>query len=232
MENQIYSRVDSGLNSFYAKVYGYMGLGVGLSALVSFMMLTVPALQMHMYQLLTGARYFLWIIMAVEIGLVIFASSAAAKNSPLALPLFLIYSLLNGYTLSFILALYTQTTVFQAFLTASIMFMVMAVIGKTTKKDLSGIGKACIAALIGIIIASLVNMFLQSSMMSYIVSYIGVIVFAGLIAWDNQRIRLVYEEAQGNVPRGWAISLALALYLDFINIFLFLLRIFGGGSRD
>lgn len=232
MENQVYSRVETGLNSFYAKVYGYMGMGVGLSALISFMMLTIPALQMHMYSVLLGSRFILWGIMIAELALVFFASSAAAKNSPMALPLFLIYSVVNGYTLSFIIALYTQTTVFQAFLTASLMFMVMAVIGKTTKKDLSGIGKACIAALIGIIIASVVNMFLQSSMMSYIVSYVGVIVFAGLIAWDNQRIRLVYEETNGNVPRGWAISLALSLYLDFINIFLYLLRIFGGSSKN
>lgn len=231
MENYIYTRTGEGVNSFYAKVYGYMGMGVGLSALISFMMLTLPALQAHML-MMYQIPYSLFFIMIAEIALVVFASGAAAKNSPMALPLFLIYSLVNGYTLSFIVARYTQETVFQAFVSSAAMFMVMAAIGKMTKRDLSGIGKACIAALIGIIIASVVNFFMQSSMMSYIISYAGVLIFAGLTAWDNQRIRLVYEECGGNVPRGWAISLALQLYLDFINLFLFLLRIFGSGSKN
>ena len=103
----------------------------------------------------------------------------------------------------------------------------MAIIGATTKKNLSAMGQALIAALIGVIIASVVNMFLQSSGMSYIISLISVVIFAGLIAYDNQRIRYVFEETGGNVQEGWAISLALQLYLDFVNLFLNLLRIFG-----
>ncbi len=232
MENQIYARADEGLNTFYAKVYGFMGMGVGLSALVSFMMLTVEALRNHMVLTLTTRPYMLFIILFAEIGLVVAASRSAAKNSPMALPLFLFYSVVNGYTLSFIIARYTGTTVYQALISASIMFMVMAVVGKLTKKDLSGIGRACYAGVIGIIIASVVNFFMQSPAISYAISIIGVIIFSGLIAWDNQRIRLVYEQSNGNVPRGWAISLALHLYLDFINLFLFLLRIFGSGRSN
>ena len=107
------------------------------------------------------------------------------------------------------------------------MFFAMALIGKFTKKDLSGLGRSFIAGLIGVIIASLVNIFLRSSGLDFIISIISVIIFSGLIAWDNQRIRYVYEQSGGNVAAGWAVSLALSLYLDFINLFLSILRIFG-----
>lgn len=103
----------------------------------------------------------------------------------------------------------------------------MAVIGTFVKKDLSGMAKALMAGLIGIIIASLVNMFIGSGTMSYIISIISVLIFSGLIAYDNQMIKRVYESTGGNVGDGWAISMALSLYLDFINLFLSLLRIFG-----
>ena len=125
------------------------------------------------------------------------------------------------------LALYTQATVLAAFITSSAMFFAMALIGKFTKKDLSGLGRSFIAGLIGVIIASLVNIFLRSSGLDFIISIISVIIFSGLIAWDNQRIRYVYEQSGGNVAAGWAVSLALSLYLDFINLFLSILRIFG-----
>ena len=103
----------------------------------------------------------------------------------------------------------------------------MAIIGVVIKKDLSGIGRALIAALFGLILAMVVNIFLNSGLMDYIISIVMVLVFAGLIAWDNQKIRYVYEESDGQVATGWAISLALSLYLDFINLFLSFLRIFG-----
>ena len=168
--------------------------------------------------------------MIAEIALVLFASTAAAKNSPMALPLFIAYSALNGFTISIVLWAYTGETVLLSFVTAVGMFAVMAIIGATTKKNLSAMGQALTAALIGVIIASVVNMFLQSSGMSFIISLISVVIFAGLIAYDNQRIRYVFEETGGEVQEGWAISLALQLYLDFVNLFLNLLRIFR--SRD
>ena len=170
------------------------------------------------------------ILMLAEIGLVFTASAMAAKNSPTALPMFLVYSVLNGVTISFVLMLYTQTAVFNAFLSSALMFVVMAVIGATTKKDLSAMGQALRAALWGVIIASLVNIFLGSSGMSFMISIVSVLIFAGLIAYDNQRIRYVFEETNGQVGQGWVVSMALQLYLDFINLFLNLLRIFG--SRD
>ena len=213
------------LNRFFAKIYGYVALGVGLSALVAYLSLTV--LWELTYNILMAGSWVIWVIMLIEIGLVMVASGAAAKNSPTALPLFLAYSALNGFTIGIMLLFYTGETVLLAFVTAVGMFAVMAIIGATTKKNLSAMGQALLAALVGVVIASVVNMFLQSSGMSFIISLISVVIFAGLIAYDNQRIRYVFEETGGNVQEGWAISLALQLYLDFVNLFLNLLRIFG-----
>ena len=216
------------LNRFFAKIYGYVALGVGISALVAYLSLTV--LWELTYNILMAGSWIIWLIMLAQIGLVMFASGAAAKNSPMALPLFLVYSALNGFTIGIVLLFYTGETVLLAFVTAVGMFAVMAIIGATTKKNLSAMGQALLAALVGVVIASVVNMFLQSSGMSFIISLISVVIFAGLIAYDNQRIRYVFEETGGNVQEGWAISLALQLYLDFVNLFLNLLRIFR--SRD
>lgn len=213
------------LNRFFAKIYGYVAVGVGLSALVAYLSLTV--FFEATLNLVMGGRFVIWGIMIAEIALVLFASTAAAKNSPMALPLFIAYSALNGFTISIVLWAYTRETVLLAFVTAVGMFAVMAIIGATTKKNLSAMGQALLAALVGVVIASVVNMFLQSSGMSYIISLISVVIFAGLIAYDNQRIRYVFEETGGNVQEGWAISLALQLYLDFVNLFLNLLRVLG-----
>lgn len=216
----------SQLNRFYARVYGFVGLGIALSALVAGYLLYFNS--WHIYNVLVGSGgNFLTVLMLVEVGVVLFASHQAAKNSPLALPLFIVYALLNGYSLSFILAVYAQGTVFAAFVTASLLFFVMAVIGATIKKDLSGFGRAAMGALIGLIIASFVNIFLKSSGMDWMISIAGVVIFSGLIAYDNQKIRHVFEATNGQVGQGWVISLALGLYLDFINIFLYLLRLFG-----
>ncbi len=213
------------LNRFFAKIYGYVALGVGISALVAYLSLTV--LWELTYNILMAGSWIIWLIMLAQIGLVMFASGAAAKNSPMALPLFLVYSALNGFTIGIMLLFYTGETVLLAFVTAVGMFAVMAIIGATTKKNLSAMGQALLAALVGVVIASVVNMFLQSSGMSFIISLISVVIFAGLIAYDNQRIRYVFEETGGNVQEGWAISLALQLYLDFVNLFLHLLRVLG-----
>ena len=213
------------LNRFFAKIYGYVALGVGISALVAYLSLTV--LWELTYNILMAGSWIIWLIMLAQIGLVMFASGAAAKNSPMALPLFLVYSALNGFTIGIVLLFYTGETVLLAFVTAVGMFAVMAIIGATTKKNLSAMGQALLAALVGVVIASVVNMFLQSSGMSFIISLISVVIFAGLIAYDNQRIRYVFEETGGQVQEGWAISLALQLYLDFVNLFLHLLRLLG-----
>lgn len=220
----IYTQTDSALNRFFAKIYGLVGVGIGLSALVSFLMLYV--FTDNMINIIVYHPFVYYAAIFLELALVFLASNATRKNTPAALPLFLFYSALNGFTLSFVIVAYTQTTVVQAFVSSALVFGVMAVIGTFVKKDLSGMAKALMAGLIGIIIASLVNMFIGSGTMSYIISIISVLIFSGLIAYDNQMIKRVYESSGGNVGDGWAISMALSLYLDFINLFLSLLRIF------
>ena len=223
--NQTIIQERSGLNQFYAKVYAFVGIGIGLSALVSALMLTVFQAQL-IYFLMHG-RLWLMIATFAELALVFVASSMAAKNSPAALPVFLVYSLLNGFTLSFVVAFYTPGTVLSAFVSSALLFFVMAAIGIFTKKDLSGMGRALMAALVGLIIAMVVNIFLASGFFDYMISIAMVLVFSGLIAWDNQKIRYVYEQSRGQVATGWIISMALSIYLDFINLFLSILRIFG-----
>ena len=223
--NQTIIQERSGLNQFYAKVYTFVGLGIGLSALVSALMLTVFQTQL-VYFLMHG-RLWLMIATFAELGLVFVASSMATKNSPAALPVFLVYSVLNGFTLSFVVAFYTPGTVLSAFVSSALLFFVMAAIGIFTKKDLSGMGRALMAALVGLIIAMIVNIFLASGFFDYMISIAMVLVFSGLIAWDNQKIRYVYEQSRGQVATGWVISMALSIYLDFINLFLSILRMFG-----
>ncbi|MCY7077431.1 MAG: Bax inhibitor-1/YccA family protein [Streptococcus halitosis] len=223
--NQTIIQERSGLNQFYAKVYAFVGLGIGLSALVSALMLTV--FQSQLIYFLMHGRLWLMIATFAELALVFVASSMAAKNSPAALPVFLVYSVLNGFTLSFVVAFYTPGTVLSAFISSALLFFVMAVIGIFSKKDLSGMGRALMAALVGLIIAMVVNLFLANSFFDYMISIAMVLVFSGLIAWDNQKIRYVYEQSRGQVATGWIISMALSIYLDFINLFLSILRIFG-----
>lgn len=223
--NQTIIQERSGLNQFYAKVYSFVGLGIALSALISGLMLTIY--QDVLVQLMLNARLWLIVTGVVEVALVIVASSMALRNSPAALPIFLVYSVVNGFSLSFIVSLYLPGTVLTAFISSAALFFAMAIVGVVVKKDLSGLGRALIAALIGLMLAMIVNIFLNSGTFDYVISILMVLIFSGLIAWDNQKIRYVYEESDGQVETGWAISLALALYLDFINLFLSFLRIFG-----
>ncbi|MEQ9764652.1 Bax inhibitor-1/YccA family protein [Streptococcus jiangjianxini] len=224
-DNLIYTESQSGLSAFFTKIYSLVGIGIGLSAFVSWLMLY--PFQANLVTIMTQYSWVYYGAFFAELALVFLASTAARKNTPAALPLFLTYSALNGFTLSFIVAQYTQTTVVQAFVSSALVFFVMAAIGATIKKDLSGMAKALVAALIGIIIASLVNLFIGSGTMSFLISVVSVLIFSGLIAYDNQMIKRVYQQTGGNVQNGWAISMALSLYLDFINLFLNLLRILG-----
>ena len=231
--NAIYTTSDAGLNRFFGKIYGLVGMGVGLSAVISYLML-FPLSHLFVNILMNYS----WVYMAalfLEFGLVFLASGAARRNTPAALPLFLVYSALNGFTLSFIIVQYTQAIVFQAFLSTAIVFFIMALIGVTIKRDLSGMAKFLMAALIGIIVASLINIFFASSMMSslgsyadwsFVISIVSILIFSGLIAYDNQMIKKVYYGTNGQVTDGWAVSMALSLYLDFINLFLNILRLF------
>ena len=171
-------------------------------------------------------------LVIVELVLVIVLSAAVRKLSPqVAGALFIAYSVLNGLTLCPIFLVYTQTSIFLAFGSCALMFAATSTFGYMTGMKLDTIGSYCFMGLIGILIASIVNFFLHSQMLDYILCYVGVAVFVGLTAWDTQKMRMVGEaageEAQSDAMRKVAILFALNLYLDFINLFLMLLRIFG-----
>ncbi|HAQ2174229.1 TPA: Bax inhibitor-1/YccA family protein [Enterococcus faecium] len=216
----------SGINRFYAKVYGFLGMGLALSAVTSYLALWVFPLQLATFINNFPLGFVgLWI---VELILVMVLGVKAQKNPSLAIGGFIAYSLLNGITLAVTLAYYDIGTVTQAFLTATLMFMGMPVVGVTTKRDLSGVGRAGQAALIGVIIALVLNIFiLRSSVVELFISLLLVVIFAGITAYDNQSIRNIYVQTNGTAHSGIAVFMALKLYLDFINLFLAFLRIFG-----
>ncbi|MFH7626514.1 Bax inhibitor-1/YccA family protein [Enterococcus faecium] len=216
----------SGINRFYAKVYGFLGMGLALSAVTSYLALWVFPLQLATFINNFPLGFVgLWI---VELILVMVLGVKAQKNPSLAIGGFIAYSLLNGITLAVTLAYYDIGTVTQAFLTATLMFMGMSVVGVTTKRDLSGVGRAGQAALIGVLIALVLNIFiLRSSVVELFISLLLVVIFAGITAYDNQSIRNIYVQTNGTAHSGIAVFMALKLYLDFINLFLAFLRIFG-----
>ena len=217
---------------FLAKVFNWMAIGLALTAGVAFFVATSPAAQ----AVIVGNQLVFYGLIFGELGLVFYLSARVEKlSAQTATGLFIGYALLNGLTLSAILLLYTGASIAATFLITAGMFGAMAVYGMVTKKDLSGIGSFCIMGLFGIIIASVVNIFMGSSMMSWVISGIGVVVFTGLTAYDVQKITQIGASGimqSGEVAiRKTAIMGALSLYLDFINLFLMLLHFFGG-SRD
>jgi FtsH-binding integral membrane protein len=187
-------------------------------------------------RLVYGNSFVLFGLIIVELGLVFAISGMVAKMSAgTATGLFLLYSALNGVTLSFIFLVYARASIVSTFFICSATFLACSIYGWTTKKDLTSWGGFLMMGLIGIIIASLVNLFIRSSAVTTMVSYIGVLVFVGLTAYDTQKIKnmALTQPAglEGGVVRKGAILGALSLYLDFINLFLMFLRIFGQ-SRD
>lgn len=219
------------LNAFMRGVYQWMSLGLILTAVAAFFVASsVPA-----QQVIFGNPIVFFGLIIAELGLVFYVSARINKlSSGTASGLFLLYSALNGLTLSAVLLRYTGESVFTAFLVSAGMFAAMSIYGMTTKKDLTGWGSFLFMGLIGIIIASVVNIFVGSSMMHFVISGIGVLIFTGLTAYDTQKLKVMGEMAPQNdataVRRGTILG-ALTLYLDFINLFLFLLQ-FLGASRD
>ncbi|WP_297227207.1 Bax inhibitor-1/YccA family protein [uncultured Desulfovibrio sp.] len=217
-------------------VYRWMTIGLGVTAVTAFLVASSPTLA---WAILGNSLIMIALIVA-QIGLVIALSAAIHKFSAgTATGVFLLYALLNGLTLSSVFLVYPIGSIANAFLTCTGMFLAMSVYGTVTKRDLTGLGSFMFMGLIGIIIAAIVNIFLASSMLDFVISCAGVIVFTGLTAYDTQKLRQFGEAAplndsaaiQNGVIRRGAILGALTLYLDFINLFLMLLRLFGG-SRD
>ena len=214
------------VRSFFRSVYAWMTGGLVLSALASMWVVVSPAMQ----QIIYGNRAVLLVLIAVQLGLVFWLSLRLTRMSPAtAASAFLVFSLLNGLTLSWIFFAYTQGSIVRAFAISAGMFAGMSIYGTVTKRDLTSWGAFFFMGLIGLIICSFVNIFLNSSALSWTISIIGVFVFLGLTASDTQKLKS-YAMASG-LRENLAISGALTLYLDFVNLFLFTLRLFGG-RRD
>ena len=209
------------------RVYGKMTLGLLLTALTSLLIVNTPAA----LSLLFSSTATLWILFAVEIGLVIYLSARLDKLSTgAAAALFYLYSALNGVVLAPIFLVYTGSSIAMTFAITAGTFGAMTIFGYVTRQDLSKFGSILFMALIGLVVCIVVNMFWGNSMFDLLISIAGVFIFVGLTAWDTQAIKRMCAESDPSMIGKVATMGALSLYLDFINLFLYLLRFFG--SRD
>ncbi len=218
------------LPAIMRKVYTWMALALAITGITAYGVANSPNL---VYSIFNSRWIFFGLIIA-EFALVIWLTSRLHKMSlTSATLLFIGYSILNGVVLSSIFLLFTTALLAKTFFICAGTFAVMSVYGAVTKRDLSSVGKLLFMVLIGIILASVVNLFLKSSGLELIISYIGVLVFVGLTAWDTQKIRamLVNADIADETTHKIALLGALSLYLDFVNLFLFLLRIFGNNRN-
>lgn len=219
--------------NFINRVYGWMSGGLVITGIIAYLIGTDPA----MMQKLIDNPALLWGALIGEFALVIAINAGIKKmSSAVTTGCFLLFSALTGVMLSFIFIRYSMESIATTFFVTSLTFGVMSVYGYVTKRDLTSIGNLCLMALIGLIIASVVNIFVGSSLLYWGVTYVGILIFVGLTAYDTQKIKemsiaLGAELSASDTGKKYAIMGALALYLDFINLFLLLLRIFGG-SRD
>jgi hypothetical protein len=226
--NQTQTQVQVRVNSFIRSVYNWMAIGLGITGFVAYYVANTESLR----QLIFGNQILFFGLIIAEFGLVIAISARIQKmQASTATALFVLYSALNGATLSLIFLIYTASSITSTFFICAGTFVACSIYGWTTKRDLTSVGGFMTMGLIGIIIASVVNIFLRSSAMYMIISYIGVIVFVGLTAYDTQHLKNMAmtqpDGLEAGVVRKGAILGALKLYLDFINLFLMLLRIFG-----
>jgi FtsH-binding integral membrane protein len=219
-------------NSFIRSVYNWMAIALLLTGFTAYYV----SHNETMLQLIYGTPGLIMILIFAELGFVFYLSARIQKiSASTATALFTIYSILNGVTLSYIFLAYTSTSIVSTFMICSVTFLTCSIYGMVTKKDLTSLGGFMFMGLIGIVIASVVNIFLQSSAMQMMISYIGVVVFIGLTAYDTQKLKTmsatIPNNASGAMIRKGALMGALTLYLDFINLFIMMLHIFGG-SRD
>lgn len=217
-------------STFITKVYAWMSMALMITALTAVYVASSATLT----QAILGNRIIFYVLLFGELGLVMFLSAALNRmNAMTATLLFIAYSVLNGLTLSVIFLVYTASSIGTTFFVTAGTFGVMSLYGYTTKRDLTSWGNLLFMALVGFVIATLVNLFLQNTIIYWVCTYIGILVFVGLTAYDTQKIKEMgaagFDTSEG--MRKGAIMGALALYLDFINLFLLLLRLFGG-RRD
>ncbi|HTE95915.1 MAG TPA: Bax inhibitor-1/YccA family protein [Bradyrhizobium sp.] len=214
--------VDAGLRAYMRRVYNYMATGVGLTGLVA--MLTYQFTGPELLQ-----SPLMWVFMLAPFGLVFFISARINKlSAETARLLFFVYAALVGLSLSTIFHVYTGASITRVFFISAATFGALSIWGYTTRRDLSGFGVFLFMGVIGIVIASLVNLFLRSAGLDWIISIVGVGVFAGLTAYDTQRIKGIYDSNDDATSTGRkAVIGALSLYLNFINLFMMLLRLAG-----
>jgi len=216
---------DERVTAFLKQVYGWMFVGLSVTAAVALFVASQPAL----VQAIASNRFLFFALIIAQLGLVWWISARAGTLSPsTAAGLFLLYSATNGITFSLILLAYTGASIASAFITTAGMFGALALFGSLTKRSLAGLGQFAFMGLIGIIIASLVGLFWQNDALQFLISAVGVIVFTGLTAYDAQRLKAMALQVEGPQLGSYAISGALALYLDFVNLFLMILRLMGG----
>lgn len=211
---------------FLIRVYGWMALGLLLSATVAFVTLSTPTL---LLAIVNNPVVFFGLIIAELAAVWSFGSIASRFSSSVAAAVFMLYAVMNGLTFSVVLLVYTGGSVASTFVVCAGMFAALSVYGLTTQRDLTGLGSLMFMGLVGIILASAVNLFMQSDMVSWMTGFIGVVVFTGLTAYDTQKVvRLnVLGNEGSDDDRKEALTGALILYLDFVNLFLSLLRLFG-----
>ena len=220
---------DAGLRSYMLSVYNYMASGVLLTGIVA-VLFASSGLAL---QVLGGPGILKYVIMFAPLVFVMVLSFGINRLSTAAAQgLFWAYAAVMGLSLSSIFLVYTDTSIAQTFFATSAAFVGLSLFGYTTKKDLSGFGTFLIMGVVGLLVASLINLFLKSSVMDLVISGVGVLLFAGLTAYDTQKIKSIYAHVAGTDMMGKSVVMgALNLYLDFINMFLFMLR-FMGGNRD
>ncbi|TXJ78374.1 Bax inhibitor-1/YccA family protein [Ligilactobacillus salivarius] len=230
--NEIYGN-QAGLNSFMTKMYGFMAGAVAISAVTAYLISNVYQVQALTF--FSNNRWAVWGILILQVVLVMSMSFKADRSPAMSLTGLGLYSVLEGLFFGLIVQVYSSQDVTMAFVSATVMFTVLALMGTNTKKDLSGIGRQAMAALIALIIVMIINIFLRSSIITLAFSFIGVVIFAALIAWDSQRFRQMYIQYGNQInATNLAIMGALQLYLDFVNLFIQLLNIFTGlgGNKD
>jgi FtsH-binding integral membrane protein len=216
------------VTAFLRAVYGWMFAGLTVTAVVAWLVAGTPSLLMA----IASNRVAFWGIVIVQLGMVFYLSARVHRLAPgAAAALFLAYSAVTGVTIAFILLVYTGESVAMAFFIAAGMFGAMAVYGTTTRRSLAGVGQFMFMGLIGLVLASIVGIFWRNDALQFLIAFVGVIVFTGLAAWDAQRLKAMALALPDGRVGAYAIVGALSLYLDFINLFLSLLRLFGG-RRD
>jgi len=219
---------DAGLRSYMLSVYNYMASGVLLTGIVALLF----AQSGLAAQILAGPGILKYVIMFAPLAFILVLSFGVNKLSTTATQaIYWAYAAVMGLSLASIFLVYTGTSIAQTFFATAAAFAGLSLYGYTTKKDLSGFGTFLIMGLVGLIVASVINIFLQSSTFDLVISFIGVLLFAGLTAYDTQKIKSMYQYVAGTEMAGKSVVMgALSLYLDFINMFLFLLRFMG--SRE